>query len=205
MTVRRRARTRTLALVATLLAAVALAAVLAAPGGGDASSIRPLRVSSGHEIATGFSVGAGRVLTVAHVLDGPPVVAGRRGRVLRVNRGLDLALLAVPGLATREPVIEPAEAGDRLRLLRLRGGRASSLPVRVRRALIAHVRVPGAARAWRRPALELGAPLAAGDSGSPLVSPSGELAGVVFAASRRHPGTAYAVDATAVARLLARD
>jgi hypothetical protein len=191
--------------VASLVAAVALGAVLAAPGGGDASSIRLLRVSSGHEIATGFAVGAGRVLTVAHVLDGSPVVAGRRGRVLRVDRRLDLALLAVPGLDAREPAVEPAGAGDRLRLLRLRGGRASSLPVRVRRAIVADVRAPGAAQGWRRPGLELGAPLEAGDSGAPLVSPAGALAGVVFAASRRRPGTAYAVDATAVARMLARD
>jgi hypothetical protein len=37
------------------------------------------------------------------------------------------------------------------------------------------------------------------------VSRSGALAGVIFAASSRREGTAYAVDGSAVARLLARD
>jgi hypothetical protein len=36
------------------------------------------------------------------------------------------------------------------------------------------------------------------------VSRSGVLAGVIFAASSRHPDTAYAIDAKAVTRLLAR-
>lgn len=205
MTARRRTTARTLALVAALVAAAGLVAVLAGSGGGGAASIQPLRVTSGHEVATGFAVGGDRVLTVAHVLDGSPAVAGRRGRVLRVDRRLDLALVAVPGLDARKLAVDSAGAGDRLRLLRLRDGRTSSLWVHVRRAIVAHVRAPGAAGAARRPAIELAAPLAAGDSGAPLVSPSGALAGVLFAASRRRPGTAYAVDGAAVARLLARD
>ncbi len=205
MTARRWTNARTLALAAALVAAAGLVAVLSRSGGGGAASIEPLRVTSGHEVATGFAVGGDRVLTVAHVLDGSPSVAGRRGRVLRVDRNLDLALVAVPGLDARQLALESAGAGDRLRLLRLREGRASSLPVRVRRAIVAHVRAPGPPGSMRRPALELAAPLAAGDSGAPVVSPSGALAGVVFAASRRRPGTAYAVDATALASLLGRD
>jgi V8-like Glu-specific endopeptidase len=55
-----------------------------------------------------------------------------------------------------------------------------------------------------RPALELAARVVAGDSGAPVVSRSGVLAGVIFAASSRHPDTAYAIDAKAVTRLLAR-
>jgi S1-C subfamily serine protease len=195
---------RSLGLAATL-AAAALGVALLALRGGDSNSIEPLRVTSGHEIATGFAVGGDRVLTVAHALHGAPAVAGRRARVLRVDRRSDLALLAVPGLEARAVELDSAAADDRLRLLGLRGGRVFSQSVRVRRAIVAHVRAPGAARAAARPALELAARVVAGDSGAPVVSRSGELAGVAFAASRRRPGTAYAVDAAAVARLLARD
>ena len=46
--------------------------------------------------------------------------------------------------------------------------------------------------------------VAAGDSGAPLVTASGRLAGVVFARSRSRPETAYAVDAAALGALLAR-
>ena len=66
------------------------------------------------------------------------------------------------------------------------------------------MRAPGAARAVARPALELSARIAPGDSGAAVVSDGGELAGVVFAASRNRSETAYAVDASAVTHLLKR-
>jgi S1-C subfamily serine protease len=54
----------------------------------------------------------------------------------------------------------------------------------------------------RRRALELRAAVAAGDSGAPVVTTSGRVAGVVFARSRTRAGSAYAVDASAVEALL---
>jgi hypothetical protein len=72
----------------------------------------------------------------------------------------------------------------------------------VRRAIDAHVRAPGADRALSRPALELEAHLRAGDSGAPVLTEGGELAGVLFARSRDEADTAYAVDARAVEALL---
>ena len=53
----------------------------------------------------------------------------------------------------------------------------------------------------RRPALEIRADVAIGDSGAPLVTPGGRVAGVVFARSRERAGVGYAVDWTAVAGL----
>jgi hypothetical protein len=53
-----------------------------------------------------------------------------------------------------------------------------------------------------RPALIVRADVAAGESGAPLVTASGRVAGVVFARSRAREATAYAVDAAAVAELL---
>jgi S1-C subfamily serine protease len=125
--------------------------------------------------------------------------------VLRVDRGADLALLGVPGIAARAPAVAAAGAGDEVRVVRLRGDRLASRSVHVRRAIVAHVRAPGPERALTRPALELAARVEAGDSGAPVLSRSGAVAGVLFAASSRRENTAYAVDASAVARLLARE
>ena len=72
----------------------------------------------------------------------------------------------------------------------------------VRRAIDAHVSAPGAERALSRPALELEARLRAGDSGAPVLTEGGDLAGVLFARSRNNADTAYAVDALALAPLL---
>jgi hypothetical protein len=217
---------------ASIAAALGIAALL---GGGSAPSpaapdVLPLRVSSGHGIATGFAVAGGRVVTVAHVLYGPVTVAGRRVRVIRVDRRNDLALLSQPraGAAARDPgagaaaravAARPPEVadGERLRVVRLRDGRASTLSVHVRRSIVAHVRAPGAARALVRPALELSVaagrgpvvaegrgPVVPGDSGAAVVTDSGAVAGIVFAASRNRAGTAYAVDASRLRQLLRR-
>jgi S1-C subfamily serine protease len=207
-----------LALASAIAAALAIAALLRtdAPRAPAASPVTPLRVASGHGIATGFGVADRRVVTVAHVIDGPVTVRGRRVRVLRLDRRNDLALLAGPGvragapdlragapdLRPRAPEMAGAADGQHLRVVRLRGGALSLLSVDVRRSIVAHVRVAGAQRAVARPALELSARVAPGDSGAPVITDDGVLAGVVFAASRNRADTAYAVDATAVMELL---
>ncbi|HEX2105381.1 MAG TPA: hypothetical protein VHF51_17140, partial [Solirubrobacteraceae bacterium] len=53
-----------------------------------------------------------------------------------------------------------------------------------------------------RPALELAARVAPGDSGAPVLDRRGRLAGVLFARSDRRPATAYAVAAAAVRPVL---
>lgn len=152
-------------------------------------------------VATGFEVRPGRIVTVAHVFDRRRHVAVRAGAgpaeravVLRVDRRNDLALLAA------------RLAPDRGRsgatgVLARRDGRVRALPARVRRRIVARVSGPGG-RAGGRRALELAAHVTAGDSGAPVLGPDGRLLGVVFAASRTRPGTAFAIDARAVGRLL---
>jgi hypothetical protein len=151
------------------------------------------------ELATGFAAGGDRVVTVAHVLDagGAVTVGGRAARVVRVDARDDLALLAVRGL--RAPRLRTtAGAGARDARLDLRSG---VRPASVRRAITATVRIEPAP-AVRRPALELAADVAGGDSGAALVDREGRVAGVLFARSTARAHTAYAVDAAALRALL---
>jgi hypothetical protein len=113
-------------------------------------------------------------------------------------------LLSVPGVAAVAPEIAAAANGEHVRVVRFRDGTPSSLSVHVRRSIVAHVRATGAAHALVRPALELSARVTSGDSGAPVVTNDGALAGIVFAASRTRRDTAYAVDASAVTDLLDR-
>jgi S1-C subfamily serine protease len=152
-------------------------------------------------VATGFSVSAGRVVTVAHVLGGATVTVrgtdgvAHRGAVIRRDDVLDLALLAVPGL---HAAAAPAQPGTQL-LVR-RGGGVATLPARVLRHISARVRRAGSSVVAVRPALELAATIAAGDSGAPVLR-DGRVAGIVFARSHDRAGVVYAVDAGVLARL----
>jgi S1-C subfamily serine protease len=166
-------------------------------------------LGAGSEAATGFAMGDGRVLTVAHAVErGADVrvragrAAPRRARVLRRDVRTDLALLAVPRLRGTVPETATTSNEGNVSVLVVRDGRVVTVPAAVRRAIDASVSAAGAERPLRRPALELEARLRAGDSGAPVVTGGGELAGVVFARSRNHPDTAYAVDAQAVTPLL---
>ncbi len=151
------------------------------------------------EHATGFVAADGRVVTVAHVLDGGGAVSvggGGAARVLRVDRAADLALLSADA--------EGDSAGRGVRIVSARDGAARAAPVSVRRRIVARVRDSAGSRVYSRRTLELAGDVAAGDSGAPVLDADGDLLGVVFARSRRHDGTAYAVDASAVDRLLGR-
>jgi S1-C subfamily serine protease len=155
------------------------------------------------ERATGFVAGDGRVVTVAHVLDGGGAVsvrgeggAAERARVVRVDRAADLALLAARAEAPG------VRADDDVRLVSARGGEVRARAVDVRRRIVARVRDSAGERIYSRPSLELAADVTSGDSGAPILDGDGRVLGVVFARSRRHAGTAYAVDGAAVERLL---
>jgi S1-C subfamily serine protease len=147
-------------------------------------------ISVGHDRAKGFVAGDGLVVTVAHVLEdrGPVLVDGRRASVVRVDRAGDLALLRV----TEADGEAPRLGGDN-------GTRLLDRPAPVVRRVRASV--DGGPR---RPVLVVRARTARGDSGTPLITESGRVAGVLFARSRMRASTAYAVDAAAVGELLAR-
>jgi S1-C subfamily serine protease len=176
------------AIARSAVAATALA--LAACGrGADLPAALQVRVAD-HD-ATAFAVGDGRAVTVAHVLQpGRPVlVGGRRARVLRVDRRLDVALLAVPGLRGSGER-GAARAGEAATVRVPRG----TLRARVRRTVSA--RIGG----FTRPALELATAVMPGDSGAPVVDADGRVVGVLFAQATDRD-LAYAVDARALAGL----
>jgi len=188
-------------LAAAAAAAVAIAAWAGIPRGhGAPPHVYGVSVAGGvgaPEFATAFAAGGDRVVTVAHVLDAGATVTvdGRRAAVLRVDRRDDLAVLTVPGLDAGS-IRTGAGAIGPVRLL--------ARPARVRRAFTAIVRIDQQTPPARRPALDLDAAVASGDSGAPVIGRDGRVVGVVFAASRDRARTAYAVDGTALRVLLGR-
>ena len=129
----------------------------------------------------------GRVVTVAHVLNGHGVsVSGRPARLARVDRGDDLAVLQLR--------IEGEHVGGR--------GFAVLTPGRAVPAIGTAPHHARRSTALSRPALEIRAEVSAGDSGAPVVDGRGHLLGVLFARSRSREGIAYAVDADAVGDIL---
>jgi S1-C subfamily serine protease len=188
---------------------VVVACVLVASACGassdDPPAVLPVSVAGDGlvpEVATGVAVGDGRVLTVAHALDGGRrvTVAGRPARVLRADRRLDLAVLAVPGL--RASAVRVGGDADRVRLAVLRDGRAGSLPATVRRRVLVHWRDRPAGPPRDRPGLELAARVDPGDSGAPVLDARGRLLGVLYARSSDDDRTAWAIDASAVRSVL---
>ena len=203
---------RTVLVAVGVAAGAAIAAATMVPGDEPSADPAVVRVeldgaTTAAEVATGFVVGAGRFVTVAHVLNadrrlvvrsgsGPP----RPARVLREDRRNDLALIGVRGL-TAAPF--GREVTNGARLLVRRGGRTIALRATIRRRIRATVRGPDWGP-YRRAALELAARVQLGDSGAPLVDADGDVAGVLFARASDGRGTAYAVSGSALATLLTR-
>jgi S1-C subfamily serine protease len=207
--------------VALMLAAVAAGCGDDGGGGGGASTTTAgpspgatvVRVVAGEgaarDVATGVVAGDGRVLTVAHALAPGAAVTvaapggpARRAQVLRADRRLDVAVLAVDGLRADVPATATAAAGQSARLVVLRGGARRSLAVTVRRPITARVRDQPDHAPLVRPGLELAAAVQPGDSGAPILDDHGRLLGVAFAASRVRPRTAYAVTGAAAVSVL---
>jgi S1-C subfamily serine protease len=188
---------------ALLLALVAAALFVFAPSAGPPPSgpavvdVRVVPAVGPADVATGFEHGAGRVVTVAHVIPGRGarvLVRGGRARVVSLDRRNDLAVLAVPEDEIRSSP-SPLPDSDAPHLLLRRDGRPAAIEVEIRRRIQARIRPRPGAAPLRRPALELEARVRPGDSGAPVVAADGSLLGVLFAQSSRDDDTAYAVSA----------
>jgi S1-C subfamily serine protease len=186
-----------------------IAAAAIALGCGDSHAGRPAEsvVSIGatgcrrtSTRAAGIVVAEDLVATVAHAVAGESAIRvvtpdGRDlpGGVAAIDTNLDAAVVRVDGLELDALPRGTYEAGDSLSLWTAEAGVAESAPVEVRRRVT--VRTTDIYRDGEhlRPGLELGAEVAAGDSGGGLVDADGDLVGLVWATSRERENRAWAM------------
>lgn len=186
-------------------------------------------IATGFLIRTSRVVTVAHVLGVEGRAARVRVWAPGRGRrefaatVTTIDERDDVALLAVPGLrgaaartgtvvhGTRLARTGTVVHGARLArtgtvvpdalVLAIRDGHVQLLAARVQRPVLARIRTPVGGQLVRRPALELRADILPGDSGAPVLSGDGRIAGVIFARADARPRLAYAVDASVLGRL----
>ncbi|MEN2740057.1 MarP family serine protease [Microbacterium sp. X-17] len=161
---------------------------------------------------SGFAVTPDRIVTNAHVVAGveTPLVelpgeAGREGRVVYFDPTGDLAVIAVDGLdATPLPVVPtPAPGSDAVVQGYPWGGPFTTGAARV--LSVGPANVPDI---YDRPAppreiATLAAVVRPGNSGGPLLTPDGRVAGVVFARSDTDDNIGFALTAADLAPALA--
>jgi S1-C subfamily serine protease len=160
---------------------------------------------------TGFVVQDGLVATNAHVVAGEAstdVIRDDGSRisadVVAFDADTDLALLDVPGLDRPPLPLARASVGDIGGVFgHPRGEPLRVAPYEVARFLRATGNNIYDTNLVERDVLEVAAALEPGDSGSPLVSPAGEVVGVTFAISRDRSNVAYALNTTELRKLLA--
>jgi S1-C subfamily serine protease len=157
---------------------------------------------------TGFVYSPNRVMTNAHVVagvDDPTVLLGNRevdGRVVHYDPDLDVAVLAVDGLA--RPFLrfdKTGEARDDAAVL----GYPNDGPYNVQAAKIRNkqrLRSPDiyGSGSVIREVFSLRALVRPGNSGGPLLSEDGDVLGVIFAASVTDRDTGYALTAEQVSQ-----
>ncbi len=167
------------------------------------------RIQSG----SGFVVSPGLVVTNAHVVAGSETVRvesadGSRfaAEVVAFDGRSDLAVLRSPSLGSRAALpLSDAEVGDVGVVIGYPGGG----PVRVNNFLVGErVRAQGRdiydQATVVRTVLVLGADLAPGDSGGPLIDPQGQVIGVAFAIAPDKPQVAYAISTDQVRYIVGR-
>jgi S1-C subfamily serine protease len=158
---------------------------------------------------SGFVFAPGRVMTNAHVVAGvenptviaPDGTATYPARVVLYDPDRDVAVLAVPGL--QAPPLHfggPVSRGASAIVLGYpENGGFTAGAARIRDTEKAAGLNIYQDRPVSRQIYAIYATVRPGNSGGPLISPSGTVDGVVFAASTDHPNTGYALTAEEVA------
>lgn len=156
---------------------------------------------------SGFAYADGRIMTNAHVVAGvaaPSIVIGDREvptRVVLFDRDLDIAVLAVDGLDL-DPLRfdDTGEAGQAAAVLGYpQNGPFDARAARIRDEI--RLRSPDIYDRGQvvRETFSVRGLVRSGNSGGPLVSETGDVLGVIFAASVSDKSTGYALTAKQVA------
>jgi S1-C subfamily serine protease len=159
---------------------------------------------------TGFVVEDGLIATNAHVVAGeasPDVIRddGRRlsAQIVLFDANRDLALLSVPPLDRPPLPLASPSVGDVGGVFGHPQGQPLRIaPFEVARLINATGRNIYDSGLVERDVIEAASGLAPGDSGSPLVDPSGRVIGVTFAIARDRAGVAYALNTTELQAVL---
>ncbi|WP_158887603.1 MarP family serine protease [Amycolatopsis anabasis] len=156
---------------------------------------------------SGFVIAPQRVMTNAHVVAGTSETAvetqeGRLpARVVYFDPEIDVAILAVPRLDARPLPFadDPARAGDSAIVLGYPlDGPYTATPARVRQRITLQGPDIYDANTVRRDVFTVRATVRSGNSGGPLVDPSGRVIGVVFGASTQDNDTGFTLTAAEV-------
>lgn len=153
---------------------------------------------------SGFVVAPQRVLTNAHVVAGvtwPTVQVDGSGprlpaRVVLFDPAVDVAILDVPDLAAPtlhlSTAVQPAGTGAEAAGYPENGPFTLS-PAVVTSTIDAVTAAQGTRGASNRQVYQLSAIIEPGNSGGPLITPTGQVIGVVFARSAQDPPVGYAL------------
>ena len=157
---------------------------------------------------SGFVFAADHVMTNAHVVAGTSrLTVQTRGTgtrypatVVYLDPEVDVAVLYVPGLdAPALSFAGPAASGANAVVVGFPGGgKLTAVPARIRSTINARGKDIYGANDVIRQIYSLRSIVRPGDSGGPLLSPSGDVDGVVFAASVDDSDTGYALTASQV-------
>ncbi|HLI14662.1 MAG TPA: MarP family serine protease [Acidimicrobiales bacterium] len=187
-----------------------LAAVRAAMATAGPSTVKVVALGCGQEQeGSGFAAARDLVVTNAHVVAGTRSISvvEPSGRVLAAEPVLfdprfDLALLRVGGLHLRPLAIDRnfVERGSDAVVLGYPGGGAFTADAAgIRARFAAEGRDIYDTHLTVRTVYELQALVRPGNSGGPLVTPTGEVIGVVFSRSATEPDVGYALASPGVA------
>lgn len=156
------------------------------------------------DLATGFAIGSGRVVTVAHVVRGSKtqLAGGRRADVIALDLRADVAILQVDGGDPTGATFATASIDDRVTMHARRDDAPVQLAGTVVRTPLIQFEEPTDRTVYDRRGLFIdGDRIVKGDSGSPVVDADGNVVGMVFATGREQ-ARAYAVNSAEIEALI---